>query len=172
METEIELEQPTMRNDVVIVLPKNIKKYGGHIRHFNNRCCFEYVSRQMRIKEMFYFKDLGSKENAEQASIMFQKKWCQTNNMITNLYYIINNDYVEVELNNNVRMKVDLEDIPLIEEYNWRIQNNSSYPSTFNKDTDSGKRIFTSFQKMKFKKNKVHFKNKDIYDFRSNNIIV
>ena len=174
METEnfIQNNQLKKREDnISMILPNNIKKYVGHLREFDNRYIFEYVSREKKIKESFYFSDLGNKENAYNAALLFQRKWCQNNNLITNIYYIINNEYVIVELNNDKKMKIDLEDINLIENYNWRIQNNSIYPSTFQLD-ESGKRNFVLFYRMKFNTNKIHFKNNDKLDYRNNNIIL
>ena len=89
--------------------------------------------------------------------------------MITNVYYVVNNEYILVELNNDKKMKVDLEDIPYIEEYNWRIQNNSPFPSTF--QLMEGKRTFITFHRMKYQVNRVHFKNNDKLDLRSDNVI-
>ena len=43
---------------MVMVLPKNPKKYVGHIRSFDNRYTFEYISREMKVKELFYHKDI------------------------------------------------------------------------------------------------------------------
>ena len=79
-----------------------------------------------------------------------------------------------VELNNNQHMKVDLEDRSLIENYNWRIQNHSSYPTTFVYEEKEGekKRTFISFQQMKYNTQKIHFKNSDRLDFRKSNIIL
>ncbi len=158
------------KNSVIMVLPNNELKYLGHIREFENRYTFEYISKNLKAKELFYFKDLGSKENAKEAALLFQKKWCQNNNKIINLYYIINNKYVIVDLNNNSQMKVDIDDIPLIESYNWRLQNNSIYVSTF-KIIDN-QRTFTYFYKMKFKCDKIHFRNNDKFDYRNENIII
>ncbi len=156
--------------NINMVLPKNIKKYAGHIREFDNRYTFEYISNNLKAKELFYIKDLGGKNNAKEAAILFQKKWCQNNSMITNLYYIVNNEYILVNLNDNYQMKVDLDDIDLIEKYNWRIQNNSQFATTFK--TIDKKRTFTPFYKLKFKSNKVHFKNNDKLDYRNENIII
>jgi hypothetical protein len=80
------------------------------------------------------------------------------------------NEYILVELNENKKMKVDMEDIPFIEEHNWRIQNNFSYPTTFH--SENKKREFISFSKMKYGTNKIHFKNNDKLDFRRENIIL
>ncbi len=156
-------------SQIVMILPRNINKYAGHIREYDNRFTFEYISNNLKARELFYFKDLGGKDNAREAALLFQKKWCQTNNMITNIYYLVNNEYIIVQLNNNIQMKVDLDDIDLIENNNWRIQNNSYYATTF-KIVDN-KRTFIPFYKMKFKSNKVHFKNNDKFDYRSENII-
>lgn len=155
--------------NMIMILPKNSKKYVGHIREFDNRYTFEYLSQDMKVKELFYFEDLGSKENAYNSALLFQKKWCQNNNMITNIYYVVNNEYILVELNNHQKMKVDLEDIPYIEEYNWRIQNNSPFPSTF--QLINGKRTFITFHKMKYQVNRVHYKNNDKFDLRTENVI-
>lgn len=178
----------TRQESMVMMLPKNPKKYVGHIRSFPNRYTFEYISKEKKVKELFYHKDIGSKESAYEAAFLFQKKWCQNHQFITNLYYIVsshcqsdtlqnkvvNQQYVIVELNGNEKMKVDLEDIPLIEKYNWRIQNNSSYPSTFltEENEEGKKRSFISFQKMKYDTQKIHFKNADRFDFRKENIIL
>ncbi len=165
-----ESEEKINGKSILMVLPKNQNKYVGHIRKFDNRYTFEYISSNHKVKELFYFSDLGSEENAEQAALLFQKKWCHHNNLITNLYYIINNEYILVNLNNNQQMKVDLDDVDLIEKYNWRLQNNSQYVSTF-KMIDS-KRVFTPFYKHKFNTNKIHFKNNDNLDYRTHNIIL
>ena len=153
-----------------MVFPKNLKKYVGHIRSFPNRYTFEYISKDTKIKELFYHKDIGSKENALEAALLFQRKWCQNHHLITNLYYTVNQQYLLVELNENKKMKVDMEDVEMIENYNWRIQNNSSYPTTFS--IEEGKRTFISFQKMKYHTQKIHFKNGDRFDFRKENIIL
>lgn len=164
-------QETKVQENVMMMLPKNMKKYVGHIREYENRYTFEYVSKDLKVKELFYFDDLGSKENAYQSALLFQKKWCQNHQFVTNVYYIINNEYVCVELNMNHKMKVDLEDIPYIENYNWRLQNNIAYPTTFQYD-ENKKRIFITFQKMKYNASKVHFKNNDRMDFRRENIIV
>ena len=185
METESLI---TRQESMVMVLPKNQNKYVGHIRSFPNRYTFEYISKDIKVKELFYHRDIGSKENAYEAAFLFQKKWCQNQYLITNLYYIVsfpnksetlqskvvNQQYVIVELNENKKIKVDMEDIPLIEKYNWRIQNNSSYPTTFITDgnKEGKKRNFISFQKMKYDTQKIHFKNADRLDFRKENIIL
>lgn len=171
METESLI---TRQESMVMVLPKNPKKYVGHIRSFPNRYTFEYISKDTKVKELFYHRDIGSKESAYEAAFLFQKKWCQNHHLITNLYYIVNQQYVVVELNENEKMKVDVEDIPLIEKYNWRIQNNSSYPTTFLTEENEKvkKRNFISFQKMKYDTQKIHFKNADRLDFRKENIIL
>lgn len=171
METESII---TRQDSMVMMLPKNPKKYVGHIRSFPNRYTFEYISKETKVKELFYHKDIGSKESAYEAAFLFQKKWCQNHQLITNIYYIVNQQYIMIELNENQKMKVDLEDIPLIEKYNWRIQNNSSYPTTFliEENENSKKRNFISFQKMKYDTQKIHFKNADRLDFRKENIII
>ncbi len=158
-------------NNIKMVLPTNTKKYLGHIREYENRYVFEYKSSDINIKELFYFRDLGSKENAYQATLLFQKKWCQNHKFITNLYYIVENKYVLVRLNDpTLMMKVDIEDIPLIENHNWRIQNNSPYATTFK--TIDNKRKFITFYKLKFDSDKVHFRNNDKLDYRNENIIL
>jgi hypothetical protein len=158
----------------IMILPKNPKKYVGHIRSFQNRYTFEYISKDTKIKELFYHKDIGSKESAFEAASLFQKKWCQNHHFITNLYYIVNQEYLLVELNHHQHMKVDFEDRSFIENYNWRIQNHSSYPTTFIYEEKDGekKRTFISFQQMKYHTQKIHFKNSNRLDFRKSNIIL
>jgi len=157
--------------NIVMILPTNLKKYVGHIREYEHRYVFEYIlNKEVKVKESFYARDLGSKESAYHAVVLFQKKWCQNHNYVTNIYYNMKNEYILVELNENKKMKVDMEDIPYIEEHNWRIQNNFSYPTTFH--SENKKREFISFSKMKYGTNKIHFKNNDKLDFRRENIIL
>ena len=59
--------------NMIMILPKNTKKYVGHIREYDNRYTFEYLSQDMKVKELFYFEDLGSKENAYNSALLFQK---------------------------------------------------------------------------------------------------
>ncbi len=170
---EIETNTDEMKKDkMVVMLPQNPKKYVGHIRSFQNRYNFEYISKDMKIKELFYHKDIGSKELAYEATLLFQKKWCLNHHLITNLYYYVNEEYLLVELNHQQKMKVDLEDKPIIEKYNWRMQNHFPYPTTFIMNPDDKKKTFISFQKMKYDTQKIHFKNGDRFDFRKDNVVI
>jgi len=155
---------------ISVVLPKNQNKYVGMIRVFDNRCIYLYQSKTYRLKEVFWYDKLGGREESYDAALHFQKKFCQNHGLVTNLYYIINQEFVIVELNQNKKMIVDLEDIPFIEKYNWRIQNNIYHPTTF--QMIHGKRCFITFYFMKYQSKKIKFKNKNIFDYRRSNVIL
>lgn len=162
-------QRDSTEQTVSVVLPKNQNKYAGMIRSYDNRCIYEYQTKTYRLKEVFWYDKLGGKEESYNAALHFQKKFCQNHGLVTNLYYIINHEFIVVELNHNKKMIVDLEDIPLIEKYNWRIQNNIYHPTTFQQI--EGKRYFITFYFMKYQSKKIKFKNKHIFDYRRNNVI-
>jgi len=165
-----ERERDSIEQTVSVVLPKNQNKYAGMIRSYDNRCVYEYQTKTYRLKEVFWYDKLGGKEESYNAALHFQKKFCQNHGLVTNLYYIINHEFIIVELNQNKKMIVDLEDVPLIEKYNWRIQNNIYHPTTFQQI--EGKRYFITFYFMKYHCKKIRFKNKHTLDYRRSNVIL
>ena len=181
-----------------IIYPKNINKYSGHIIKSSNK--YKYKIKNKNKKNKYFEKtfEFDKKNNklaikAYNDVIKYKKEYSIKNNFIVNSYYKKDNYYI-VNLTNNKKMLVDLEDLCLVEKYIWRIQNSNKLPTTKIKISDniddikdyllsknknysffkivSGK--FISFIRLKYGilARNITFKNNDRFDYRSSNILI
>ena len=182
-------------NKVKVYYPLNINKYKGYISERLDSYIFNINYKNTLIKKTFNFiyNNKKSKINKYNNIIEFKKDFSIKNNLVLNSY-IIKDDYYIVSLNNDKKMIVDIDDLPLVEKYIWRIQNSNKHPTSKIKKTDDFTDIkdkllmnninydfdsiknnkFISFIRFKygtFLKN-LTFKNKNRYDYRTKNIII
>ncbi len=150
-----------------LVYPDNIRKYVGVIKQNIDKCyyTYSYQNKELNIaeKKKFPYFDEPSRILAYNSSLKYKIDYSTQNNLVLNLYSIEvdenNEEYLKVNLNvSNQFLIVNKKDVSLIENFDWRIQNNSTYATTYMNDEDYQK--FNSYLKDKLDNPNVSY----IYD--------
>jgi hypothetical protein len=129
-----------------LIFPENLKKYVGVVKQNLDKLyyTYSYQNKELDIKEKkrFPYYDESSRILAYKSAIQYKIDYSVKNNLVFNVYSIENDEtngeeYVKVELNvSNKYLIVDKKDIPLIENFDWRLQNNSTYVTTYMNDIE------------------------------------
>lgn len=139
-----------------LVYPENIRKYVGVIKQNLDKCyyTYSYQNKELNIieKKKYPYFDESSRILAYNSALKYKIDYSTQNNLILNLYSIEIDDngieYLKVNLNiPNKYLIVNKKDSTLIENFDWRIQNNSTYATAYMNDNDYQK--FYSYLKDK-----------------------
>jgi len=156
--------------------PQNIsKKYKGRIlKNKKDRVVFSVNLKNHKYEKIFLLKDYNNNvDEAIKVAEEEKKNWNIENNLVINKYQIID-DYALVDLNKGYQMKIDLQDLNWLEKYNWKMQNKSTYPTTFiplnNRKEDETDLSFFTFHDVVFGYRYVNHLNDDKLDYRRKNI--
>ncbi len=127
------------------IYPEHIRKYVGVIKQNLDKChySFTYQNKELNsmIKKKFPYFDEPSRILAYNSALQYKMDYSIQNNLVLNLYSIeideSGNEYYKVNLNvSNQFLLVNIKDKSLIENFDWRIQNNSTYATTYMNDED------------------------------------
>lgn len=150
-----------------LIYPDNIRKYVGVIKQNIDKCyyTYSYQNKELNIaeKKKFPYFDEPSRILAYNSALKYKIDYSTQNNLVLNIYSIEMNEngteYLKVNLNvPNQFLIVDKKDSSLIENFDWRIQNNSTYATTYMNDLDYQK--FYSYLKDKLDNSNVAY----VYD--------
>lgn len=139
-----------------LIYPDNIRKYIGVIKQNLDKCyyTYSYQNKELNIvgKKKFPYFDEPSRILAYNSALKYKIDYSTQNNLVLNLYSIEINEngqeYLKVNLNvPNQYLIVNKKDSSLIENFDWRIQNNSTYATTYMNENDYQK--FYSYLKDK-----------------------
>jgi len=128
-----------------LIYPEHIRKYVGVIKQNLDKChySFTYQNKELNsmIKKKFPYFDEPSRILAYNSALQYKMDYSIQNNLVLNLYSIeadeSGNEYYKVNLNiPNKYLLVNMKDKSLIENFDWRIQNNSTYATTYMNDED------------------------------------
>jgi hypothetical protein len=120
--------------------PENILKYAGVIKQNIDKCyySYSYQNKELNIyeKKKFPYFDEPSRQLAYQSALQYKIDYSIQHNLVLNHYTQEcdenENQYLKVSLNvPNTFLLVDLKDKSLIENFDWRIQNNSKYATCY-----------------------------------------
>ena len=139
-----------------LIYPQHIRKYVGVIKQNIDKCYYTYTYQNKELnsaeKKKFPYFDESSRILAFNSALKYKIDYSTQNNLVFNLYSIEINEngeeYLKVHLNvPNQYLLVNKKDIALIENFDWRIQNNSTYATTYMNEHDYQK--FYSYLKDK-----------------------
>jgi hypothetical protein len=128
-----------------LIYPEHIRKYVGVIKQNLDKAyySFTYQNKELNIiiKKKFPYFDESSRLLAYDSALKYKFDYSIQNNLVLNLYSIevdpSGNTYYKVNLNvPNQFLFVNIKDKSLIENFDWRIQNNSTYATTYMNDED------------------------------------
>lgn len=128
-----------------LIYPDNIRKYVGVIKQNLDKFyyTYSYQNKELNIveKKKFPYFDEPSRVLAYNSSLKYKIDYSIQNNLVLNLYSIEVDEngmeYLKVNLNiPNQYLIVNKKDISLIENFDWRIQNNSTYATVYMNDED------------------------------------
>lgn len=128
-----------------IIYPENLRKYVGVVKQNIDKCyySYSYQNKELQIheKKKFHYFDETSRQHAFQTAIQYKIDYSIQHNLVLNRYTLHTNEdgteYYQVELNvPNVYLLVDERDRSLIENFDWRIQNNSKYATCYMNDEE------------------------------------
>ena len=121
--------------------PSNPKKYAGVVKNNSEKLyySFSYQNKELQtqIKKKFPYFNQESKKIAYESALEFQFQYSLQNNLIYNIYepYLENSFKVHLNVPDKY-LYIDSRDLPLIENFDWRIQNNSKYATAYMNDID------------------------------------
>jgi hypothetical protein len=127
-----------------MIYPESLKKYAGVIKQNIDKHYYSYTYQSkesgMTIKKKFPYHDDASCQLAYKQALQFKIDYSIQNHLVYNGYTLFSDDsgqYARVTLNVPGKfLLVDIKDIPLIERFDWRIQNNSKYATCYMNDAD------------------------------------
>ena len=133
-----------------VIYPESLKKYAGVVKQNIDKHYYSYTYQSkesgLTIKKKFPYHDDVSCQLAYKQALQFKIDYSIQNHLVYNGYTIHSKgeaeeeesgEYARVTLNVPGKfLLVDLKDIPLIERFDWRIQNNSKYATCYMNDTD------------------------------------
>lgn len=128
-----------------LIYPDNLRKYVGVVKQNLDKFYYTYTyqNKELNIseKKKFPYFDEASRILAYQSSYQYKIDYSIQNNLVLNLYSIEadenGNEYFKVNLNvPNQYLLVNIKDKSLIENFDWRIQNNSTYATTYMNDEE------------------------------------
>ncbi len=120
--------------------PENLHKYVGVIKQNIDKCYYSYTYQNkeasIQEKKKFPYFDEPSRIHAYQCAVQYKIDYSIQNHRVLNCYTIETdedgNEYLRVSLNvKDTYLLVDKSDLPLIEQFDWRIQNNSKYATCY-----------------------------------------
>ena len=176
---------------MTIIYSKNPKKYGGSIFIHKDSIMYRSLYKGEYKSRFYPFSDEESKKKALEDAFNYKVESSIKNNLIINQYEEIKDGY-KVYLNCDKFMYVDKEDIDLIEDFIWRIQNNKKVPTTIIRDKSiinnykkyllklnpirnfdtilNRKNKFIKFVSLKYGYSNIIYKNDNILDYRKKNL--
>ena len=131
-----------------MMYPESLKKYAGIVKQNIDKHYYSYTYQSkesgLTIKKKFPYHDDASCQLAYKQALQFKIDYSIQNHLVYNGYTMIpgtenegTGDYARVTLNVPGKfLLVDMKDIPLIERFDWRIQNNSKYATCYMNDAD------------------------------------
>ncbi len=129
-----------------LIYPESLKKYAGTVKQNIDKHYYSYTYQSkdaaLTIKKKFPYHDDPSCQMAYKQALQFKVDYSIQNHLVYNAYTIISgeepgSEYARVTLNVPEKyLLVDIKDIPLIERFDWRIQNNSKYATCYMNDVD------------------------------------
>ena len=131
-----------------IIYPESLKKYAGVIKQNIDKHYYSYTYQSkesgLTIKKKFPYHDDLSCQLAYKQALEFKINYSIQNHLVYNGYTLVSGndgngtgEYARVTLNVPGKfLFVDIKDIPLIERFDWRIQNNSKYATCYMNDMD------------------------------------
>lgn len=120
--------------------PENLQKYVGVIKQNIDKCyySYSYQNKELNIleKKKFPYYDEPSRQLAYHSTIQYKIDYSIQHHLVLNQYVQESdqegNEYLKVSLNiPNLYLLVDIKDKSLIENFDWRIQNNSKYATCY-----------------------------------------
>lgn len=144
--TYIHLRKPTIHHYTImdaLIYPTHIQKYAGVIKQNLDRSyyTFSYQNKEtsLQIKKRFPYYDDASHDVACQSAMDFKRQFSIEHGLVMNPYRPLEEDphTIEVQLNIPGRcLLIDSKDLPLIEAFDWRIQNGYKYATCYLNDSD------------------------------------
>lgn len=131
-----------------MIYPESLKKYAGVIKQNIDKHYYSYTYQSkdsgLTIKKKFPYHDDASCQLAYKQALQFKIDYSIQNHLVYNGYTLFSGndgegsgEYARVTLNVPGKfLLVDIKDIPLIERFDWRIQNNSKYATCYMNDVD------------------------------------
>ncbi len=122
------------------IYPENLRKYVGVIKQNIDKCyyTYSYQNKELHIEEKkrFPYFDEPSRLHAYQSAVQYKIDYSIQKNLVLNLYSLecddVGNEYYKVNLNvKDAYLLVDKKDQSLIENFDWRIQNNAKYATCY-----------------------------------------
>ncbi len=131
------------------IYPENLRKYVGVIKQNIDKCyyTYSYQNKEANVyeKKKFPYFDEPSRVHAYQAAVQYKIDYSIQNNRVLNVYTKVvdpedGSEYYKVQLNvKDAVLLVDIRDLPLVEMFDWRIQNNSKYATCYMNDQEYAK---------------------------------
>jgi hypothetical protein len=135
-----------MESATGLIYPESLKKYAGTVKQNIDKHYYSYTYQSkdaaLTIKKKFPYHDDASCQMAYKQVLQFKVDYSIQNHLVYNAYTIVSgedggSEYARVTLNVPEKyLLVDIKDIPLIERFDWRIQNNSKYATCYMNDVD------------------------------------
>lgn len=144
-----------------IIYPDKLTKYNGGITEKDKYYQYLNKTNNNTYYKNFYFKKYKNKENALKAAEKYMKQYCINNKQVLNKYIKKTPNCFIVYLNRDDYMIVCKEQLDLVNNFNWRLQNKITYAT--NED-------LIPFHELAFNSKYIIHKNGNKLDNRPENI--